>query len=56
MKLVQLKEIVDSLVEKAGDCNANVEIWQDEKKFMIQSIGNFGIEPDMIIHILPVER
>ncbi len=52
LKLKQLKEIIDKAVEYAGDCDPDVEVWVGDKKaYRIGSIGQFGVIPDLTIHV-----
>lgn len=52
LKLKQLKEIIDKAVEYAGECDPDVEIWVGDKRgYYIGSIGQFGVIPDVTIHV-----
>jgi len=52
MKLKELKSIIDAAVEYAGNCDPNVEIWiGDKRAYEIGRIGQYGVEPDVTIHV-----
>lgn len=52
MKLKELKECIDIAVERAGECDPDVEIWIGEKRaHKIGSIGQFGFIPDVVISV-----
>ena len=55
MKLKELKKIIDECVERAGDCDADVEVWFKKSMYRIRSIGQFGVIPDVTIEIGPKE-
>lgn len=52
MKLKELKAVIDKAVERAGDCDPDVEVWVGDKRaYRIGRIGQFGVIPDVTIHV-----
>jgi len=51
MKLKELKVIIDEAIEHSGECNPNVEIRVGKSVYAIGTVGQFGIEPDVIISV-----
>jgi hypothetical protein len=55
MKLKTLKKLIDTAIKKAGKCDPYVELWHREKRYHIDEITQFGVVPDVNIHISPDE-
>lgn len=51
MKLNELKKIIDQASVYAADTDPDVEIWEGDTFYEIKRIGQFGILPNVIIHI-----
>ena len=51
MKLRKLKEVIDQCVERAEDCDPDVEVWFKKSMYRIREIGQFGVIPDVTISI-----
>ena len=53
MKLKQLKVLIDTAVEAAGDLDPNVEVWHNGKQYYIEDVSQFSIIPDVTLSIQP---
>lgn len=51
MTLKELKSVIDQAVERAGECDAKVEVWYKNKGYRIARVGQFGLIPDVTITI-----
>lgn len=49
MKLKALKKTIDIMVERAGNCDPDVEVWYKEKMYCIKRISQFAVVPDVMI-------
>lgn len=56
MKLKKLKEVIDACVDNAEELDPCVEIWLGDKLYDITSIGQFGMIPDVSIHIVECHK
>ena len=54
IRLYKLKEIIDAAVKKIGKKSAKfcvVEFWLGDEMLDLESIGQFGIVPDVVIEL-----
>ncbi len=51
MKLKELKRLVDTAVEYAGETDPGVEVWMDDRMYHIEEVSQFSVLPTLVITI-----
>jgi hypothetical protein len=55
MTLRELQKAIDTAIERAGDCDPDIEVWYKKKMHRIEHVGQFSIVPTVTITIGPKE-
>ena len=51
MQLKELKQIVDTAVEYAGETDPGVEVWMNDRMYHIEEVSQFSVLPTLVITI-----
>ena len=51
MNLKKFAAVINECVEKAGGSDPSIEIWLNDTEYAIESIGQYGVIPDVVIHL-----
>jgi len=55
MNVEELLDILTNEVKEADRKNAQIEIWEGEQEYEIESMGGFSLSPDIVIQIKKTE-